>query len=113
MRLGGVEFFSGSPEGMLKWSQQALPIFERLADPEGIARSFHYIADGLREVGQFERSAELYKRSIEIRREHELGSVSAAIHSLGDLCLDKGDLPAAERYYHEALALRLDRSSPQ
>jgi predicted ATPase len=105
MRLGGVEFLSGSPEGMLNWSEQALPIYERLDDPEGIARSLHYIAEGLRDLGEFERSAELYTRSIEIRREHGLGNVGGAVHSLGDLSLDKGDLASAERYYSEALAI--------
>jgi tetratricopeptide (TPR) repeat protein len=105
MRLGGVEFISGSPDGMLKWSEQALPIYERLDDSLGIARSMHYIAEGLRDSGEFERSAELYNRSIEIRREHGLGSVSAALHSLGDLSLYKRDLPSAERYYYEALAV--------
>jgi non-specific serine/threonine protein kinase len=105
MRLGGVEFLSGSPDGMLKWSEQALPIYQRLDDPEGIARSLHYIAEGLRDAGEFERSAELYIRAIEIRREHGLGNVGGALHSLGDLSLDKGDLASAERYYSEALAI--------
>jgi hypothetical protein len=97
MRLGGVEFFSGSPEGMLKWSEQALRIYERLGDPDGIARSLYYVAEGLRDVGEFERSAELYTRAIEIRREHG-GTVAAPLHSLGDLFLDKGDLTSAERH---------------
>jgi predicted ATPase/DNA-binding SARP family transcriptional activator len=105
MRLGGVEFISGFPKGMIEWSKQALPIYERLDDPEGTARSLHYIAEGLRDSGEFERSAELYKRAIEIKREHGLTNVAAAIHSLGDLSLDNGDLPSAERYYYEALAL--------
>ena len=105
MRLGGVEFVSGSPEGMIEWTEQALPIYERLHDPEGIARSLHYIAEGLRDSGEFDRSAELYKRAIEIKREHGLTNVAAALHSLGDLSLDTGDLASAERYYHEALAL--------
>jgi non-specific serine/threonine protein kinase len=105
MRLGGVEFVSGSPEGMIDWSEQALPIYERLDDPEGVARSLHYIAEGLRDSGEVERSVELYKRAIEIKREHGLTNVAAALHSLGDLSLDTGDLPTAERYYHEALAL--------
>lgn len=105
MRLGGVEFISGSPEGMIRWSEQALPIYERLDDPEGLARSLHYIAEGLRDNGEFERSAELYKRAIEIKREHALTNVAAALHSLGDLSLDQGDPRSAERYYHEALAL--------
>ena len=104
-RLGGVEFLSGSPEGSLKWTQQALPIYERLDDQEGIARSFFFIAEGLRDSGELERSAELYKRAIDIRREHDIGSISSILHSLGDLHLDKRDLPTAERYYYEALAL--------
>ena len=105
MRLGGVEFVAGSPAESLKWSEQALEIYERLDDVDGIARAVFYLAEGLRDTGEFERSAELYQRSIESRREHGLGSVSALLHSLGDLYLDKGDLPSAERYYHEALAL--------
>ncbi|HXN61867.1 MAG TPA: tetratricopeptide repeat protein, partial [Acidimicrobiales bacterium] len=105
LRLGGVEFVAGSPAETLKWSEQALEIYERLDDVAGIARAVFYLAEGLRDTGEFERSAELYQRSIESRREHGLGSVSALLHSLGDLYLDKGDLASAERYYHEALAL--------
>jgi predicted ATPase len=105
LRLGGVEFVAGSPAESLKWSEQALEIYERLDDVAGIARAVFYLAEGLRDTGEFERSAELYQRSIESRREHGLGSVSALLHSLGDLHLDKGDRPSAERYYHEALAL--------
>ena len=104
-RLGGVEFLSGSPEGMVKWSEQALTIYERLDDQDGMARSLSFIAEGLRDSGEFERSAELFKRAIDIQREHDLGSVPAKLHSLGDLYLDMGDLPTAERYYCEALAL--------
>jgi predicted ATPase/DNA-binding SARP family transcriptional activator len=108
MRLGGVGIISGYPEQAVKWSEQALPIYERLEDPEGIARSLHYIADGLRDVGELERSAELYNRGIEIRREHGLGSIASAVHSLGDLSLDKHDLRSAEHYYQEALAAARD-----
>jgi hypothetical protein len=35
MRPGGVEFLSGSPEGMLKWSEQALPSFRILTAERG------------------------------------------------------------------------------
>jgi predicted ATPase len=105
LRLGGAEFVAGSPEEMVKWSARALSISERLNDPEGIARAVFYQAEGLRDTGEFERSAELYERAIEIRREHGLGSITALLHSLGDLYLDKGDMPSAERYYYEALAL--------
>ena len=107
LRLGAAEFIAGAPESALAWAEQALPIYERLDDTLGIARTLHYIAEALRDLGDFERSAELFARSIEIRRADGLGSSAATVHSLGDLYLDTGDMPTAERYYREALALGL------
>jgi predicted ATPase/DNA-binding SARP family transcriptional activator len=106
--LGTVEFVVGSPEAVLPWAEQALAICERFDDHQGIARSLHNIAEARRDLGEFERSAELYTRAIEIRRANGLGSGSASVHSLGDLSLDKGDMPVADRYYREALALALE-----
>ena len=107
VRLGAAEFVAGAPERALAWAEQALPIYERLDDALGIARTLHYIAEALRDLGDFERSAEVFARSIEIRHANGLGSSGATLHSLGDLHLDAGDMPAAERYYREALALGL------
>ena len=107
LRLAAAEFIAGAPESTLAWAEQALPIYERLDDTLGIARTLHHIAEALRDLGDFERSAELFARLIEIRRANGLGSGRATVHSLGDLSLDKGDMPAAERYYREALALGL------
>jgi predicted ATPase len=104
-QLGGVEFVGGAPERTVQWAEQALEICERLDDTEGIARSLFFMAEGLRDVGDFERAAELYTRSLEIRRAHGAGSAAAITHSLGDLSLDRGDLTAADRYYRQALAL--------
>jgi predicted ATPase/DNA-binding SARP family transcriptional activator len=103
-RLGGVEFVSGAPAGAIEWSEQALAIYERLDDVEGIARSLHYIGEGLRDTGEFTRSAELYTQAIKLKREHGLGNVAAALHSLGDLSLDTGDFEHASSYYVDALA---------
>jgi len=107
LRLGVAEFIAGVPESALAWAEQALPIYERLDDTLGIAHTLHHIAEALRDLGDFERSAELFGRSIEIRRANGLGSDRASVHSLGDLYLDKGDMPVADRYYREALALGL------
>jgi tetratricopeptide (TPR) repeat protein len=111
--LGAVEFVAGSPEEVLRWSEQALAICERLDDPEGLSRSLHYVAEALRDTGAYERAAELYTRSIEIRRARGLGSGESALHSLGDLSLDSGDLSAAVAYYREALALSLEQEDPR
>ena len=107
LRLGAAEFIAGAPESSLGWAEQALPIYERLNDTLGIARTLHGIAEALRDLGDFERSAELFARSLEIRRTNGLGGGAATVHSLGDLYLDAGDVPTAERYYREALALGL------
>ena len=109
LRLGAAEFIAGAPESALAWAEEALPIYERLDDTLGIARTLHYIAEALRDLGDFERSAELFARSIEIRRADGVGSSAATVHSLGDLYLDTGDMPTAERYYREALALGLQQ----
>jgi predicted ATPase/DNA-binding SARP family transcriptional activator len=107
LRLGAAEFIAGAPESTLAWAEQALLIYERLDDTLGIARTLHSIAEALRDLGDFERSVELFARSIEIRRANGLGSGAATVHSLGDLHLDADDMPTAERYYREALALGL------
>ena len=106
-RLSVAELVAGAPESALAWAEQALAIYERLKDPLGIAGTLHHVAEALRDLGDFERSAERFARSIEIRRAHGLGSGQSTVHSLGDLYLDAGDLPTAERYYREALALGL------
>ncbi len=109
LSLSAAESIAGAPETSLAWAERALSIYERLDDTLGIARTLHRIAEALRDLGDFERSAELFARSIEIRRANGLGSGKATLHSLGDLYLDAGDMPTAERYYREALALGLQK----
>jgi tetratricopeptide (TPR) repeat protein len=104
LRLSAAESIAGAPQSSLAWAEQALSIYERLDEALGIARALHRIAEALRDLGDFERSAELLVRSIEIRRANGLGSAASTVHSLGDLYLDAGDMPTAERYYREALA---------
>jgi non-specific serine/threonine protein kinase len=103
--LGGVEWVAGASERAIAWHEQALAIAERLDDPEEMARTLHYLADSLRDTGEFDRAKKLHARSIEILRARGFGSGKSALHSLGDLSLDTGDLSDAARYYREALEL--------
>ena len=105
--LGAAEFIAGAPESALAWAEQALLIYVRLDDTLGIAHTLHSIAEALRDLGDFERAAELFARSMEIRRANGFGSSAATVHSLGDLYLDADDIATAERYYREALAVGL------
>src|ERR1700685_4438527 len=93
--LSAAEFIAGAPESALAWAEQALAICERLDDTLGIASALHRLAEGLRALGDFERSVELFARSIEIRRANGLGSGASTVHSLADLYLDAGDTPTA------------------
>lgn len=106
--LGGVEWVAGFSERAIAWHEQALAISEHLDDPEETARSLHYLADSLRDTGEFERATKLCMRSIEICRTRGISSGYPALHSLGDLSLDKGDLSEAASYYREALALGIE-----
>lgn len=109
--LGGVEWVAGNSERAITWHEQALAISERLDDPEEMVRSLHYLADSLRDIGEFDRATELYVRSVEISRTRGLGSGFAVLHSLGDLLLDRGDVSEATRRYRESLALGLDEEN--
>jgi len=73
-----------------------------------MARSLHFLADSVRDNGKWERATELLIRSIEILRARGLGSGRAALHSLGDLSPDRGDVSDAARYYRQALALGIE-----
>jgi predicted ATPase/DNA-binding SARP family transcriptional activator len=108
LRLSAAEFIAGAPQAALAWAEQVLAMYERLEDTLGIASTLHRIAEALRDLGDFERSAELFARSIEIRRANGLGRGRATVHSLGDLSLDRGDISVADRYYREALGLGLE-----
>jgi predicted ATPase/DNA-binding SARP family transcriptional activator len=105
LRLGAAESIAGAPEKSFAWAERALAIYERLDDTSGIASALHRIAEALRDLGNFERSAELFVRSIEVRRANGFGSGASTVHSLGDLYLDAGEMSTAERYYREALTL--------
>ena len=74
LSLSAAESIAGAPESSLAWAEQALRIYERLDDTLGIARTLHRTAEALRDLGDFERSAELYTRSIETRRANRLGT---------------------------------------
>ncbi len=106
--LGGVEWVAGASERAVAWHEQALAISERLDDPEELARSLHYLADSLRDIGEFHRATELYARLIETCRARGLRRERLALHSLGDLSLDKGDMSEAGRHYRESLALGVE-----
>jgi len=59
-----------------------------LTDTLGIAGTLHYIAEALRDLGDFERSAELVPVPSRIGAQTDSAVVAATVHSLGDLYLD-------------------------
>jgi predicted ATPase/class 3 adenylate cyclase len=109
--LGGIEWVGGFSERAIDWHEQALQGSERLDDPKELVRSLHYLADAVRDVGEYDRATELYMRAIEICRRRGPRSLRSLLHSLGDLLLDKGDTSEAARYYFESLALGIEEKN--
>jgi predicted ATPase/class 3 adenylate cyclase len=109
--LGGIEWVGGFSERAIDWHEQALEGSERLDDPKELVRSLNYLADAVRDVGEYDRATQLYIRAIEICRSRGPRTLRSLLHSLGDLLLDKGDSDEAARYYRESLALGIEEEN--
>jgi len=109
--LGGVEWVAGSSERAIVWHERALAISERIDDPDETVRSLHYLADSLRDTGNFDQATELYLRAIEICRTRGVSRGHSVLHSLGDLSLDKSELSDAARSYRQSLSLGIEEEN--
>ncbi len=90
--------------------EQALALERGLygSDHPEVASSLSHLAWSARGSGEWKASAELYTRTVEIRRRHLPASDPLLAESLGSLAgvqRDLGDLGAAERSAREALAI--------
>jgi hypothetical protein len=100
-RAGGL---GGAPESDLAWAEQALPVYERLDDTLGIAGTLHRIAEALRDLGDFERSADCSAVASRFGAQTDSALVRPRCTPSATSISTRGDMPIAERYYREALA---------
>jgi tetratricopeptide (TPR) repeat protein len=76
-------------------------------DPEADAAPLHLLAAGTRLGGEYDQAAELYVESLKLNR--SLGDsrgVGMELLNLGYVELHRGNVAAADRYFHESAAIR-------
>jgi len=96
-------FNSGQLDGSRADYEAALERFTDLARPWGVAAAKHGLAEVYRDLGDRETARSLLSSVLDMDHRYP-----AAVHSLGDLELDDGDLIAASRRYRESLSLELE-----
>jgi predicted ATPase/class 3 adenylate cyclase len=105
-RRAGVLWEQGNVEAALAAHRGRLEQARAAGDRLEEAASLHYIGDALRDLGRFEEAERTLLEADAVY--HELGGdvgglLTANIHSLGDLELDRGNLAAALARYVESL----------
>jgi predicted ATPase/DNA-binding SARP family transcriptional activator len=98
-----LHFISGELDASRADFEAALERFTDLARPWGVASAQHGLAQVYRDLGDRETARSLLSSALEADRRYP-----SALHSLGDLELDDGDLVAASRCYRESLSLQLE-----
>lgn len=106
--LGSVALTLGDDHLALKLNYEALPLFEKVGDKEGIARVYNIL--GLYKSGQEEYDSAIgyYNRALAINQ--EINSIKGIIHNkgnLGYLYEKTGRLEEAEKLYIEAEQLMI------
>ncbi|MBV9880902.1 MAG: tetratricopeptide repeat protein [Gemmatirosa sp.] len=95
--LGAIANVRGNREQALALYQLAIPAYQRLGNPLGLAQAFHNMAITFRDLGQLARADDCERRAIEFGRQAESAHV-VALAQLGraDLSLRGGDAALAE-----------------
>lgn len=106
--LGTIENVRGRREAALSLYQLAIPAYQRLGNPLGLAESFHNMAITYRDSDQLDRADEYERRAIEFAGEARSPRLTA-LARLGraELSLRRGDPRLAEasaRYVARAFA---------
>ncbi|MCC6624103.1 MAG: tetratricopeptide repeat protein [Deltaproteobacteria bacterium] len=106
-KIAEVEMAQGAYVGARKHLLEALRLFEAIQDPHGVAATcvalgrLHWL------VGELDKALLVYRKSEHIYR--RLGykkGIGEVLHAQGAVHFDRGDVPLAEAFYQEALALR-------
>lgn len=109
MRLGRCLEAQGRPSQAIPYHEQARDGFAALGENNKSAKQMlGYVhadlADNLANIGKFDEAEKNYKASLEIARKREdHRSAGVALGQLGNLALQRGDLPAARERHTEAL----------
>ncbi|GIV81659.1 MAG: hypothetical protein KatS3mg051_1013 [Anaerolineae bacterium] len=89
----------------------AIEIWARLEHPAGEAVARNARGSVLRRLGDYDAAGEDHQAALALAREHRLpGSAVTACVGLGTVSLERGDLPEAAQWLHEAEQLSAEAS---
>ena len=95
--LGAIANVRGSREAALDHYMLAVPVYQRIGSPIGLAESFHNMAITFRDMGQFELADKYESRAMEFAREGGSARLTAMAHvGRAELSLLRGDPRLAE-----------------
>jgi predicted ATPase/class 3 adenylate cyclase len=104
-RLASIAWRRGDLDGAIGYHEQALPLFEQAGSEALRLQELHFLGESYRDRGDYERGERLLEETVTRARELGFDQVlTSALHSLGDLALDRLDPEAALRRFGEALA---------
>lgn len=95
--MGAIANLRGQREAALALYQLAIPAYQRLGTPLGLAQSFHNIGITFRQIGQLDPADEYERRAIEFAQEAaDSRLVAMARVGRAEVALQAGDAPFAE-----------------
>ena len=104
-RLASVAWRRRDFDGAIAYHERALPLFEQAGDEDSRLLELQWLGEAYRDRGDLEDGERILEETA--KRARELGfdqQLTASMHSLGDLSLDRSDPDTALRRYGEALA---------
>jgi tetratricopeptide (TPR) repeat protein len=103
---GETAWFYGQPDLTLSRCQEALAIFEKLGDEQGMSLMYSRIASPLMEQGKLDESAELLDKAVELhRRLGQEQELAMALQFASGLAREQGDLQQFSELLEESIVL--------
>jgi len=96
----------GDYEKSLELNFQALKIFEKHTDKNGIAKAFYEIARVYHEQENDDKALELTKQALEIAREtQDLAGISRGLNNVAAIYFEQGEFDKLEANLHESIII--------
>jgi non-specific serine/threonine protein kinase len=108
-RLASVAWRRNDFDGALAYHEQALALFEQAGDRGAHLNELHFMGESYRDRGDVEEGERVLEQAAALAR--ELGSgrqLTATLHGLGDLALDRVEPDRALHRFAEALTVAVD-----
>lgn len=99
-------YYYDDPKMAINYGKQALVLAEKLEYKKGIASSCNNLGIAYDNIGEFEKAAKLFFRSMKLKEElGNLASLASVYGNLGGVFYEQGNIDKAEEYHKKSLAI--------